>query len=141
MYQQEIIHKIIFEIKDNYPTIKIGVRFNDMFTKDTYVLVLEEKKIFDKNNLSFFLTKNNEKIKKNFLLTNLNCVSFLNEIFGSIEDNDFLNLFTDDLKTEIEEELKDYFVQYEKQIVLNEIGLPGEMRRMKELSGLKNKNL
>lgn len=141
MYKQELKHKIIFEVINDVPSIKIALRFNDLFTKDTYVLVSEQNKNFNKNDIKFQLVINNENQKKFIKLSDLECTSFLGESFSDITDYDFKTLFTDEIKQEIEFELKNYVSQYEKQIVLNEIGIAGEVQRMKELSGLKNKFL
>ncbi len=134
MYKQEIQHKIIFEVVNDIPSIKIAIRFNDLFTKDTYVLVSEQTKNFNKNDIGFNLVINNNKQTGTLKLKDLNCLDLLNESFSNIVDYDFKSFFTDELKREIEMELKDYLSQYENQIVLNEIGIAGELQRMKELS-------
>ncbi len=141
MYKQELKHKVIFESINDVPSIKIAIRFNDLFTQDTYVLVSENVQRFDKNNIKFHLVVNNKRQPQYIHLNNLSCTSFLNETFMGLADFDFQSLFTDSIKQEIEFEIKDYIAQYERQIVLNEIGINGELHRMKELSGLKKKFL
>lgn len=141
MYKQELKHKIVFEVVNDTPSIKIAIRFNDLFTQDTYVLVSENVQRFDKNNIKFHLVVNNKKQSQYIYLNNMSCTSFLNESFNGLTDYDFQELLTDTIKEEIESEIKDYIAQYERQIVLNEIGINGELHRMKELSGLKKKFL
>ena len=139
MYNQELKHKLKFEILNQVPKITIGIRFNDMFTQDTYVLVSESKK-FDKNKIPFSFIINNEK-RGTYILNNLDGQTFLNESFSQIEDYDFKEYFTEKIINEISEEIKFYIEDFEKQLLLFEVSYIGELHRMKELSGLKNKFL
>ena len=139
MYKQELKHKLKFEVFNEVPKITIGIRFNDIFTQDTYVLV-SESKTFNKNKIPFSFVVNNEK-KGTFYLNNLDGNSFLNESFLNIDDYDFKELLTQNIINEISEEIKNNIEDFEKQLLLFEVSYTGEVNRMKELSGIKKKFL
>lgn len=140
MYTQELKHKLKFEVINHKPKITLGIRFNDLFTQDTYVLVSENTKYFDKNKIPFSIFMNNEKIKSVFL-NNFDGVSFINESFNDINDYDFKEFLTEKIKNEISLEIKNNIEYFEKQVILNEISIDGELLRMKELSGISKKIL
>lgn len=140
MYTQELKHKLKFEVINHKPKITLGIRFNDLFTQDTYVLVSENTKYFDKNKIPFSIFINNEKIKSVFL-NNFDGVSFINESFNDINDYDFKEFLTEKIKNEISLEIKNNIEYFEKQVILNEISIDGELLRMKELSGISKKIL
>lgn len=140
MYKQEVQHKIKFELINDIPKITIGVRFNDLFTQDTYMFISESNKNFNKNNIKFDFIVNNKK-EGNYTLSNLNFHNFFSECFSSINDYDFKDLFNDKKQQEIYQQITENISQYEKDILLNEVSYAGEIRRMKELSGLKRKFL
>lgn len=138
MYKQEVQHKIKFELINDIPKITIGVRFNDLFTQDTYMFISENNKNFNKNNIKFDFIVNNKK-EGNYTLLNLNFHNLFSECFSSINDYDFKDLFNDKKQEEISEQINENISQYERDILLNEVSYAGEIRRMKELSGLKRK--
>lgn len=140
MYNQEVQHKVKFEVINDKPKITIGIRFNDFFTQDTYMLISESPRNFNRNNIAFNFSINKNK-PKTIYLNNLDVQKFLNECFFEVNDFDFQEYFTEEIKISIAEEIVNGISQYEKDIVLNEISYEGEIRRMKELSGLKNKFL
>lgn len=140
MYTQELKHKLKFEVINHKPKITLGIRFNDLFTQDTYVLVSENTKYFDKNKIPFSIFINNEKIKSVFL-NNFDGVSFINESFNDINDYDFKEFLTEKIKNEISLEIKNNIEYFEKQVILNELSIDGELLRMKELSGISKKIL
>lgn len=140
MYSQEVQHKVKFEVINDRPKITIGIRFNDIFTQDTYMLVSESPRNFNRNNITFNFSINKNK-PKTVCLNNLDVQKFLNECFSEINDFDFQEHFTEEIKLTIAEEIVSGISQYEKDIVLNEISYEGEIRRMKELSGLRRKFL
>ena len=140
MYTQELKHKLKFEVINHKPKITLGIRFNDLFTQDTYVLVSENTKYFDKNKIPFSIFMNNEKIKSVFL-NNFDGVSFINESFNDINDYDFKEFLTEKIKNEISLEIKNNIEYFEKQVILNELSIDGELLRMKELSGISKKIL
>ena len=128
MYNQELKHKLKFEILNQVPKITIGIRFNDMFTQDTYVLVSESKK-FDKNKIPFSFIINNEK-RGTYILNNLDGQTFLNESFSQIEDYDFKEYFTEKIINEISEEIKFYLTKI--LILAQQKGQPNK-EKMEEL--------
>jgi len=138
MYKQKLEHKVKFETINDLPKITIGIKFNDYFTKDVYALVSETLKNYNPKKIPFLVFKNNKKIGCVTFNDNKN---FLNEAFQEIQDYDFHDFFNDEIKKSILEEMEFYISQYEKQIVLNEISLNGELHRMKELSGMKKRYL
>ena len=140
MYKQEVQHKIKFELINDRPKITIGVKFNDLFTQDTYMFVSENTKNFDKNNKKFNFIINNKKAG-NYILSNLNFESFFTECFSEINDYDFKDLFNKKQQEEISQQVNENISQYEREILLNEVSYEGEIKRMKELSGLKRKFL
>lgn len=140
MYKQEVQHKIKFELINDRPKITIGVKFNDLFTQDTYMFVSENTKNFDKNNIKFDFIINNKKAG-NYILSNLNFESFFTECFSEINDYDFKDLFNKKQQEEISQQVNENISQYEREILLNEVSYEGEIKRMKELSGLKRKFL
>jgi len=140
MYKQEVQHKIKFELINDRPKITIGVKFNDLFTQDTYMFVSENTKNFDKNNIKFNFIINNKKAG-NYILSNLNFESFFTECFSEINDYDFKDLFNKKQQEEISQQVNENISQYEREILLNEVSYEGEIKRMKELSGLKRKFL
>ena len=140
MNKQELQHKICFEVFNDKPKITIGLKFKDLFTTDTYVLASENVKYFNKNNIPFSFIINNEK-KGTINLVNLQGIKFLSESFNGIEDYDFQSLFTNEIKQQISEEITGLISDFEKQLLLHEVSLTGEVNRMKELSGLKRKFL
>lgn len=140
MYKQEVQHKIKFELINDRPKITIGVRFNDLFTQDTYMFISENTKNFNKNNIKFDFLINNKK-EGSYTLYDLNFENFFVECFSTINDYDFKDLFNDKKQQEISEQINENLSQYERNILLNEISYEGEIRRMKELSGLKRKFL
>lgn len=140
MYKQEVQHKIKFELINDRPKITIGVKFNDLFTQDTYMFISENTKNFDKNNIKFDFIVNNKK-EGNYILYNLNFEEFFTECFSAINDYDFKDLFNKKKQQEISEQINENISQYEREILLNEVSYEGELKRMKELSGLKRKFL
>ena len=140
MYTQELKHKLKFEVINHKPKITLGIRFNDLFTQDTYVLVSENTKYFDKNKIPFSIFINNEKTKSVFL-NNFDGVSFINESFNDINDYDFKEFLTEKIKNAISLEIKNNIEYFEKQVILNELSIDGELLRMKELSGISKKIL
>lgn len=139
MYKQEIQHKIISEVREYFPFIKIGIRFNDYFTEDTYVLVAET---VDKNlnYIPFSFFKNNELISECVMVKN-NIEQLLNDAFSSVEDYDMKNLFESQTKKQIIKEVNEFMNFYEKLVLVHEVTLEGELRRMKRVAGITPKVL
>lgn len=136
MYTQDIQYKIIAEVRGNLPFIKIGVRFNDYFTQDTYALVSEIKNKYNGiKSLPFLFYKNN-KLVKEFIMDNYNIQKVLDDMCNEIEDYDFKKYFSIKAKNEIIKEVKDYSEFYHKTILLNEVTLEGELLRMKKMAGI-----
>ncbi len=137
MYKQESKYKLLTEIKDDFPFIKIGVKFRDYFTEDTYMLV-SGGKTKNLKHIPFALYKNNEPIKECAMI-NCNIDKLLNDAFRDIEDHDLKKLFFTLHKDRITKEVLDFIEEYEKVVLMNEITLEGELRRMKEMAGIKKK--
>lgn len=140
MYKQEVQHKVKFELVNDRPKITIGIRFNDIFNQDTYMLISESPRSFNKNKINFNFLVNNNK-KGIYSLNNLDVETFLKECFSTINDYDFHEYFTDEIKSIISNQINENMYQYEQEIILNEISYEGELQRIKELSGLKRKLL
>jgi len=83
----------------------------------------------------------NNKKAGNYILSNLNFESFFTECFSEINDYDFKDLFNKKQQEEISQQVNENISQYEREILLNEVSYEGEIKRMKELSGLKRKFL
>ncbi len=134
MYKQEVQHRILAEVRNDFPYLKIGIRFNDYFTQDTYVLESSNRK----NNLKhipFAVYKNNELLKECALIDN-NIDNFLNSIFENIEDHDLKKIFYSQNKENITKEIQDFLEFYDKLVLVNEVNLEGELRRMKSVAGI-----
>ncbi len=139
MYKQHIEHKIISEVRNDFPFLKIGVKFNDLFSKDIYVLESGNKKNNYKN-IPFCLYKNNSLIKE-CELVNLDINKLLEDAFQDIEDYDLKRLFSSQCKQAIIKEVTEFFEFYDKLILVNEITLEGEIRKMKRMAGITPKVL
>ncbi len=139
MYKQEIQHKVIAEVRNDFPFLKIGVRFNDYFSQDTYIMESSNKN----NNLKhipFSLYKNNSLIKECAMI-DMNVDDFLNKIFEDIEDHDLKKIFYAQHKDRITKEVHEFIEFYDKLILVNEVNLEGELRRMKRVAGITPKVL
>lgn len=134
MYKQELKYKVLSEIRNEYPYIKIGIRFNDYFTQDTYYLESAIKN--DVNKIPFILYKNESVITKNLFLIKNNMQQLLESAIQYIDDYDLRKLFNENCKNNIVEQVSDFMEFYEKEILLNEVTLEGELRRMKTMAGI-----
>ena len=134
MYKQEIQHKILTEIKNDFPYLKIGVRFNDYFTQDTYIFESSNKKN-DLKHIPFSIYKNNELLKECALI-NGDVDEFLNKVFEDVEDYDLKRIFYSQHKDRITKEVRDFFNFYDKLVLTNQVTVAGELRRMKEMAGI-----
>ena len=139
MYKQDIQHRILTEIRNDFPYLKIGVRFNDYFTQDTYVFESSNHK----NNLNcipFSIYKNNELIKECNLI-NRNVDEFFDHIFESINDHDLKKIFYTKHKENLIKEVQGFMEFYDKLVLVNEVTIEGELRRMKQMAGITQKVL
>lgn len=134
MYKQEIKYRVLSEIRNEYPYIKIGIRFNDYFTQDSYYLESATKR--DVKKIPFILYKNESVLSKNLYLIENNIQQLIENALGLIDDYDLKKLFLEEYKTNIIEEVNDFMDFYEKTILLNEVTLEGELRRMKVMAGI-----
>ncbi len=139
MYKQELKHKVLTEIRNDFPFIKVGLKFNDLFTEDTYVLV-SDSKIKNIKHIPFSLFKNNEPLKE-CVLVNGDIDQLLEKAFSDIEDHDLKQIFFAQHKDRITDEVVKFMKEYEEEIILNEITLEGELRRMKQVAGMSKKLL
>ncbi len=139
MYKQDIQHRILTEIRNDFPYLKIGVRFNDYFTQDTYVFESSNHK----NNLNcipFSIYKNNELIKE-CNLVNRNVDEFFDHIFENINDHDLKKIFYTKHKENLIKEVQGFMEFYDKLVLVNEVTIEGELRRMKQMAGITQKVL
>lgn len=139
MYTQELQYKIFTEVKNNLPQFYIGIRFNDLFTKDTYSFI-SEMKIKDLNQVPVNVFLNNKSIGV-YNLENQNFSKLFTESLSQISDHDFHKKFTPEIKTVIQHQIREYFENYEDQLLLKEVDITGELKRMKEIAGITPKYL
>ena len=139
MYKQEVEHKLLFEIKNYLPVFKIGIKFRDLFSEDTYMIVSDG---LPKNikNIPFCIYKNNELLKECTMINN-NINQLLEDTFSNLHDYDLKQLFYKEHKDKIIKEVSKFIEYYDEQIIMNEIGIEGELRRMKQVAGINNKLL
>jgi len=135
MYKQEIQHKVLAEVKNDFPYLKIGVRFNDFFTQDTYIFESSNKKN-DLKHIPFAIYKNNELLKECAII-NYNIDDFLDKVFEGVEDYDLKRIFYEQHKERITKEIQEFFEFYDKLVLTNQVTLAGELRRMKDVAGIK----
>ena len=82
MYKQEVKHRLLTEIRNNIPYVKIGIMFNDYFTQDRYVLESCQK---NKNEKHIpFLVYKNDKLLNECALINGNVDQFIENAFEKI---------------------------------------------------------
>ena len=137
MYKQHLDHKILAEIRNDFPFLKIGVKFNDLFSEDTY-MIISDGKYRNLKRIPFSVYKNNEPLKECEMI-NLNMDKLLDDVFSDIEDYDLKQIFFRDHKQKIVNEIASFMQYYDEQILLNEITIEGELRRMKEIAGMNKK--
>lgn len=141
MYKQEFQYTVLAEIRDTLPLIRIGVRFNDYFTKDTYALVSEvNSKSTDLKNIPFAFYVNNEP-KGKFVMENNDVVKLLSNVFDTVQDYDFQLEFVPEIKNHIQEQVLEALKDYKQQVLLNEVTIKGEVLRMREIAGMQRKYL
>lgn len=134
--KQSIEHRLVAEIHNNMPALKIGIRFNDIYSHDTYVLVNEsEKSPYTQKSMHFTLFKNNKNIGK-YIMANNNVIELISEAFKNIDDYDLHQHLNDTVKAEIAESVTEFLNHYEKTVLLNEVTIEGELRRMHEVAGI-----
>ena len=137
MYTQKIQHRILTEIRNDFPYLKIGIRFNDYFTMDTYVFESSNYKN-NLNRIPFSVYKNNELIKVCALIYR-NADQFFNKIFEDINDHDLKKIFYSQHKERITQEVQGFMDFYDNLVLVKEITIEGELRRMKEMAGITKK--
>lgn len=134
MYTQEVKHRVLSEIRNDFPYFKIGIRFNDIFTEDVYFLESSNNKN-DLKNIPFAVYKNDELIMECSLINN-NTEQLLDEVMVVINDYDLQKIFNENHKSQIQKQLDNFLLHYDKVVLMNEVNLEGELRRMKKMAGI-----
>lgn len=134
MPQQELAYKVNLEINNDVPTIKIGVKFYDLFTKDFYALVSEVKRNSPNLKKIPFTSYINGKTSGSYLMENNDVIKLIDSAFSNISDYDFHKHFNTEVKEHIKELVEEELKKYEHKLVRDEIGILGEVKRMKQIS-------
>jgi len=139
MYTQSLDHKVVAEINDDKPVVKIGVRFKDIFSEEKYYLSTDYSKTdYSEKAVSFTLFKENEVIGR-FVMKNNDASTLLSEAFNTVQDLDFSKHFSKN-KSIIAEEVEHFFKYYNDLVLSTYATVEGEKKRMCEIAGIKSKH-